>query len=146
MNILGIKEDKDKKNEEFANETEPALVDTEPQKRNIVKVCKVGSDHIFGNKNNHDFMFNLLNMKIVLDGCGSGNHSEIGTRLFAQLFARKVKEFYDEIVAIYNMIDYFKLRKKYLIFLIKFFWKILSLKVIAHKNIHIKERRNNKWT
>lgn len=75
--------------------------------RNVVKVCKTGSDHIFANKNNHDFMFNLLNMKIVLDGCGSGNHSEIGSKLFAQLFSRKVKEFYDKNIEVNetNFID-----------------------------------------
>ncbi len=80
---------------------------TEIPKRNIIKVCKIGSDHIFGNKNNHDFMFSLLNMKIVLDGCGSGNHSEIGCRIFAQLFARKVKEFYDNGIEVNetNFID-----------------------------------------
>ena len=91
-----------------ATTTENAEVKTEETpNRNIVKVCKIGSDHIFGNKNNHDFMFSLLNMKIVLDGCGSGNHSEIGCRLFAQLFARKVKEFYDNGIEVNetNFID-----------------------------------------
>lgn len=63
--------------------------------RKIVKVCKMGSDHNFANINNHDFAFNLLNMKVVTDGCGSGKHSEVGTRIFGQLFARKVKENYD---------------------------------------------------
>lgn len=96
MNIFSVKDNKDKLTDEFVKESESVQIETGIPKRNIVKVCKVGSDHIFGNKNNHDFMFNLLNMKIVLDGCGSGNHSEIGTRLFAQLFARKVKEFYDK--------------------------------------------------
>lgn len=60
--------------------------------RKIVTVSKLGSDHRATNKNNQDFAFNLLNMKVVLDGCGSGKHSEVGVRLFAQLFSRKVKE------------------------------------------------------
>jgi len=64
--------------------------------RTIVKVCKMGSDHQFANMNNHDFAINLLNMKIVTDGCGSGKHSEVGTKVFGQLFARKVKEFFDK--------------------------------------------------
>lgn len=68
--------------------------------RKIVKVCKMGSDHNFANINNHDFAFNLLNMKVVTDGCGSGKHSEVGTRIFGQLFARKVKEYYDKGEAI----------------------------------------------
>ena len=64
-------------------------------KREIVRVSKIGSDHSLVNKNNHDFAFNLLNMKVVCDGCGSGNHSEVGTRIFAQLFAREAKELLD---------------------------------------------------
>ena len=67
----------------------------EQPKRKTIKVCKIGSDHKFANMNNHDFAFNLLNMKIVTDGCGSGKHSEVGTRLFGQLFARKSKEYFD---------------------------------------------------
>lgn len=69
-------------------------------KRSVSVVCKTGADHIFANKNNHDYAFNLLNMKVVTDGCGSGKHSEIGTRLFAQLFARKAKEYYQKKEAI----------------------------------------------
>lgn len=64
-------------------------------KRKNIRVCKMGSDHNFANMNNHDFAFNLLNMKVVTDGCGSGKHSEVGTRIFGQLFARKSKEYFD---------------------------------------------------
>ncbi len=64
--------------------------------QSTICVCKMGSDHNFANMNNHDFAFNLLNMKIVMDGCGSGKHSEVGTRLFGQLFARKAKEYFDK--------------------------------------------------
>ena len=79
-------------------ETEPKVksVTEEQPKRNTIRVCKMGSDHNFANMNNHDFAFNLLNMKIVMDGCGSGKHSEVGTRLFGQLFARKAKEYFDK--------------------------------------------------
>lgn len=66
------------------------------QRRNTICVSKIGSDHIFAKMNNQDFCFPLLNMKIVMDGCGSGKHSEVGTRLFGQLFARKAKEYFDK--------------------------------------------------
>ena len=65
----------------------------ESPKRNAIRVCKMGSDHIFANMNNQDFAFNLLNMKIVMDGCGSGKHSEVGAKIFGQLLARKAKEY-----------------------------------------------------
>ena len=83
---------------ESNTETEPKVtsVTEEQPKRKIIRVCKMGSDHNFANMNNHDFAFNLLNMKIVLDGCGSGKHSEVGTRLFGQFFARKAKEYFDK--------------------------------------------------
>ena len=68
----------------------------ESKPRKIVVVSKMGSDHNFANMNNHDYAFNLLNMKVVLDGCGSGKHSEVGTRVFAQLFARKAKEYVEK--------------------------------------------------
>ena len=83
-----------------ANETQTEAIETketaeakQPKRKTIV-VCKMGSDHSFANINNHDFAFNLLNMKVVTDGCGSGKHSEVGTRIFAQLFARKSKEYF----------------------------------------------------
>lgn len=66
------------------------------QNRNIVCVCKMGSEHARTNMNNHDFAFRLLNMKVVMDGCGSGKHSEVGTKVFGQLFARRVKEYVDK--------------------------------------------------
>ena len=65
------------------------------QKRKVICISKMGSDHKFANKNNQDFTFNILNMKVVLDGCGEGKHSEVGARLFAQLFARVCKEYQD---------------------------------------------------
>ena len=72
------------------------IVPKELPKRKTIRVCKMGSEHKFANMNNHDFAFNLLNMKIVTDGCGSGKHSEVGTRIFGQLFARKSKEYFDK--------------------------------------------------
>lgn len=87
---------------ESVTATEPETAESEETapkeqpKRKTIRVCKMGSDHKFANMNNHDFAFNLLNMKIVTDGCGSGKHSEVGTRLFGQLFARKSKEYFDK--------------------------------------------------
>lgn len=77
-------------------ETEQSVEVSKPKidpNRKPVCVCKIGSDHIKANMNNHDFAFVLPNMKVVLDGCGSGKHSEVGTRIFGQLLARKAKDF-----------------------------------------------------
>lgn len=82
------------------SECETVSVPQEAPKRKTIRVCKMGSDHNFVNTNNQDFAFNLLNMKIVMDGCGSGKHSELGTKLFGQLFARKAKEYIDKGEAI----------------------------------------------
>lgn len=94
------KKDVSNKSNTVVSESETAPIETptlkEQHKRNIIRVCKMGSDHNFANMNNHDFAFNLLNMKVVMDGCGSGKHSEVGTRLFGQLFARKAKEYLDK--------------------------------------------------
>lgn len=68
--------------------------------RKVVCISKIGSDHTFANKNNQDFAFNLTNMKIVLDGCGSGKHSEVGVRVFGQLLSRKTKAHFDKGEAI----------------------------------------------
>lgn len=87
--------EEDKKEETKTEEVTTSEVKKQP-KRNTIRVCKIGSDHIFANMNNHDFAFNLLNMKVVMDGCGSGKHSEVGTRMFGQLFARKAKEYFDK--------------------------------------------------
>lgn len=68
--------------------------------RKIIRVSKMGIDHDFANKNNQDFAFQVPNIKVVMDGCGSGKHSEVGAKLFGQLFARKVKEYFDKGEAI----------------------------------------------
>lgn len=88
------------KSDETAVATTEKTVSKQQPKRKKICVCKMGSDHGFANMNNHDFAFNLLNMKIVMDGCGSGKHSEVGTRMFGQLLARKAKEYFDKGEAI----------------------------------------------
>ena len=95
-NVTAVKESEASECEgNTETESKVTSVPKELPKRNIIRVCKMGSDHNFANMNNHDFAFNLLNMKVVMDGCGSGKHSEVGTRIFGQLFARKAKEYYD---------------------------------------------------
>lgn len=91
-----IKEEIHEQEETNSEQTTEEIIIQEEPKRKIICVSKIGSDHIFGNKNNHDYAFNLLNMKVVMDGCGSGKHSEVGSKLFAQLFARKAKEYFDK--------------------------------------------------
>ncbi len=88
-----------------AEPKEPTL-SKQPQRKTI-RVCKMGYQHTLVNVNNQDFAFNLLNMKVVTDGCGSNKHSEVGTKLFGQLFARKSKEYFDkgESICEENFID-----------------------------------------
>lgn len=59
-------------------------------------VNKLGSDHFAEERNNQDFCVSLPNVKIVLDGCGSQRFSEVGTRLFAQLFTEYMPETINE--------------------------------------------------
>lgn len=84
---------------EAPTDTTVSEVKEEPKKvlepRKIVKVCKAGIEHTRCNVNNQDFVFSFMNLKAVSDGCGSGKHSEIGSQLFGQLFAREVSRFID---------------------------------------------------
>lgn len=49
----------------------------------MISVSKIGSDHIGANKNNQDYFFVSKDgkVKVIMDGCGSGEFSEIGPRL-----------------------------------------------------------------
>lgn len=74
-------------------------------------ITSQGFGHFTQGLNNQDFGIENSNLVLVLDGCSSGKFSEIGTRLFAQLFAKKddfanpekfennVKEVFDEIIS-----------------------------------------------
>lgn len=57
----------------------------------MITVSKIGSDHVGANKNNQDYFFASKDekVKIVMDGCGSGDFSEIGTRLFNLALSEK---------------------------------------------------------
>lgn len=69
-----------------------------------------GFEHFLQHVNNQDYFYETSRMLLVLDGCSSGKYSEVGTRLFTQLFSRKeendsvekfesnVKEVFDELV------------------------------------------------
>lgn len=67
--------------------------------------------------NNQDFGIDSSRMLLVLDGCSGAKYSEVGTRLFAQLFSRKedwdnleifednVKSVFDDLIN--KMSDYY---------------------------------------
>lgn len=73
-------------------------------------VSSQGFGHFTKGLNNQDFGIETPKMLLVLDGCSGAKYSEVGTRLFAQIFARKeecdnhekfednVKEVFDEII------------------------------------------------
>lgn len=51
-----------------------------------MKINKQGIGHYQDGVNNQDFFYEKENLKMVLDGCSAGAYTEIGTRLFVQLF------------------------------------------------------------
>lgn len=51
-------------------------------------ICKMGYDHIEGGINCQDFSFQQDNYKMIVDGCSSSIHSEVGAKLFCNLFPR----------------------------------------------------------
>ena len=52
-----------------------------------MKISRQGYTHYSDGINNQDFYYTEGNMKMILDGCSDSKYSEIGTRLFVQLFA-----------------------------------------------------------
>lgn len=73
-------------------------------------ISSQGFGHFIRGLNNQDFGIETPRMLLVLDGCSEAKYSEVGTRLFAQLFSRKeecdkyekfednVKEVFEEII------------------------------------------------
>lgn len=53
-----------------------------------IVISKIGSDHSFQGMNRQDFGLIFGNVKLALDGCSSGEFSEIGVGLFAQALAK----------------------------------------------------------
>lgn len=70
-----------------------------------------GFGHFTKNMNNQDFGIETERMILILDGCSAARYSEVGTRLFAQLFSKKeecdkvenfennVKEVFEDLLA-----------------------------------------------
>lgn len=73
-------------------------------------ISSQGFGHFTQGLNNQDFGIETPRMLLVLDGCSGAKYSEVGTRLFAQIFSRKeeydnhekfesnVKEVFDELI------------------------------------------------
>lgn len=73
-------------------------------------ITSQGKGHFTQGINNQDFGIESSRALIVLDGCSAAKYSEVGTRLFAQLFSRKeewdraenfednVKDIFDDII------------------------------------------------
>ena len=74
-------------------------------------ITSQGFGHFTQGLNNQDFGIETPRMLLVLDGCSGAKYSEIGTRLFAQLFSRKeecdkLENFEDNVKEIFdNLID-----------------------------------------
>lgn len=54
----------------------------------MFKICRQGSSHYSDGLNNQDFCYAEKNLKLVTDGCSASKYSEVGTRLFAQIFSQ----------------------------------------------------------
>lgn len=52
-------------------------------------ITSQGFGHFTQGYNNQDFGIETPRMLLILDGCSGAKYSEVGTRLFAQLFSRK---------------------------------------------------------
>ncbi len=79
-------------------------------------ITSQGFGHFTQGLNNQDFGMEMKRMVIVLDGCSGAKCSEIGTRLFAQLFSRKeeaenVEKFEDNVKSVFD--DLIEMMKKY---------------------------------
>lgn len=73
-------------------------------------ISSQGFGHFTQGLNNQDFGVETPRMLLILDGCSGAKYSELGTRLFAQIFLRKeecdnyerfednVKEVFDELI------------------------------------------------
>ena len=70
-------------------------------------ISSQGFGHFTLGLNNQDFGIETSRMLLVLDGCSEGKYSEVGTRLFAQLFLRKEEcdnheKFEDNVKAVFD--------------------------------------------
>ena len=53
-----------------------------------MQICRQGNGHYCSGLNNQDFFLADKNLLLITDGCSSGQFSEVGTRLFAQIFSQ----------------------------------------------------------
>lgn len=79
-----------------------------------IDISKIGSDHVYYDICNQDYVLRLPNIKIALDGCGSCKFSEIGVKLFSQIlstradeinennFERIVSETFEELLTVFK--------------------------------------------
>ena len=86
-------------------------------------ISSQGFGHFTQGLNNQDFGIETPRMLLVLDGCSGAKYSEVGTRLFAQLFLRRedfdnyekfennVKEVFDKLIDMVKS-DYHSREKK----------------------------------
>lgn len=70
-----------------------------------VVVNKLGCDHFDSSKNNQDYFFVSDKLKMVFDGCSSGENSEVGAILFSSLFSQIEKEKQEECEAFKENVD-----------------------------------------
>ena len=79
-------------------------------------ITSQGFGHFTQGLNNQDFGIETSRMLLVLDGCSGAKYSEVGTRLFAQLFSRKekcdsVEEFENNVKSVFD--DIIEMMEKY---------------------------------
>lgn len=72
-------------------------------------ISSQGFGHFANGMNNQDFGMELKRMSIVLDGCSGAKYSEVGTRLFTQIFMKKeecenVEKFEDNVKSVFDEI------------------------------------------
>lgn len=81
-------------------------------------ISKPGFDHQYYMKNNQDAGFHEGRFKLVVDGCGSGKHSEVGAKLFSRILQdstalfnyieveKVIKGVFEELTKLFNLSDY----------------------------------------
>lgn len=79
-------------------------------------ISSQGFGHFTQGMNNQDFGIESPRMLLILDGCSGARYSEVGTRLFAQLFSRKeewdsVEKFENNVETVFK--DILDMMKKY---------------------------------
>lgn len=79
-------------------------------------ISSQGFGHFTDGKNNQDFGIEAPHMLLVLDGCSGAKYSEVGTRLFAQLFSRKenwnrLENFEENVKSVFD--DIIQMAQKY---------------------------------